>query len=119
MAYCPQCFIEYAEGSPECMDCHVALEPGSPPPEPEETELPRDVKLVRVHVFSGSTAAMEAELARSWLESEGIPCVLAGETSAGMLPVLDVPLLVREQDEQNAQRILREYLESEAPAPEP
>jgi Putative prokaryotic signal transducing protein len=118
MAYCPQCFTEYAEGSPECMDCRVALKPGPPPPEPEAPALPRDVKLVRVHVFSGGTAVMQAELARNWLESEGIPCVLPGETSVGMLPVLDVPLFVRQEDEEDAQRILREYLESEAPAAE-
>lgn len=118
MAYCPQCLTEYVEGSAECVDCHVALLPGSPPPKPPAPELPRDVKLVRVHVFSGGTAVMQAELARSWLDSEGIPCVVPGESSVAMLPVLDVPLFVRKEDEERAQRILKEYLESKPPASE-
>jgi Putative prokaryotic signal transducing protein len=118
MAYCPQCLAEYAEGSRECIDCHLALEPGPPPAEPEEPELPRDVKLVTVHIFSGGMAVMQAKMARSWLESEEIPCVTVGEASVGLQPFLDVPLLVRAEDEQEARRILREYLESEAPAPE-
>jgi hypothetical protein len=48
------------------------------------------------------------------LESEGIPCVLPGEASVGMLPVLDVPVLVCKEDEEEATRILRDYLESNA-----
>ncbi len=114
MAYCPQCMTEYEEGSRECMDCRVALKPGPPP----EHQLPRDVKLVCVHTFGGGTALMQAELARSWLESEGIPCVLPGEPSVGMFPVLDVPVFVRKEDEEAAKRILREYLESKAPEAE-
>jgi Putative prokaryotic signal transducing protein len=114
MAYCPQCGTEYQEGSPECMDCHVALRSGPPPAPTREPEpaLPRDVKLAPVHIFSGGAALMEAHLAKSWLESEGIPCVLPGETSVGMLPVLDVPLLVREEDADEAAQILKNYLES-------
>jgi Putative prokaryotic signal transducing protein len=112
MAYCPQCGTEYEEDSRECMDCHVALRPGAPPVAPAEPALPRDVKLVTVHTFSGGTALMEAELAKSWLESEEIPCILPGEASVGMLPVLDVPMLVREEDAERAERILKEYLES-------
>lgn len=119
VAYCPKCLVEYAEGSPECIDCHVALRSGERPiqaAEDEESRAPRDVKLVTVRVFSGHAAPMEAELAKNWLESEGIPCVLAGENSAAMLPVLDVPLLVREEDAEEAARILKEYAESD-PAP--
>lgn len=119
MAYCPECLTEYAEGSPECIDCHVGLRPGAPPVPAvaaRKFELPRDVKLVRVRVFSGPTAPVDAELARNWLESEGIPCVLPGENSAGLLPVLDVPLLVREEDAEEAARVLREYLDSDRSA---
>jgi Putative prokaryotic signal transducing protein len=114
MAYCPQCGTEYIEGPHECMDCHVKLRPGAPPAPVVDpaNALPHDVKLVPVHVFSGGTALMEAELARSWLASEDIPCVLPGEASVGMLPVLDIPLLVREEDAEKAERILKEYLES-------
>jgi hypothetical protein len=33
-----------------------------------------------------------------------------------MLPVLDIPLLVREEDAAHAERILQDYLDTEAPA---
>jgi Putative prokaryotic signal transducing protein len=121
MAYCPRCATEYEENAGECMDCHLALRPGPPPAsllERKKHGMRRDVKLVSVHVFSGGTAVMEAELAKNWLESEGIPCVLPGEASVGMLPVLDVPLLVCEEDADEATRILKEYLESNATAQE-
>jgi hypothetical protein len=117
MAYCPRCATEYEEDASECIDCHLPLRPGPPPAsllERNRRPMRGDVKLVPVHVFSGGTAVMEAELARSWLESEGIPCVLPGEASVGMLPVLDVPLLVCEEDAEEAKRILKEYLESDA-----
>ena len=32
MAYCPMRLIEYAEGSRECVDCHVPLEAGAKEP---------------------------------------------------------------------------------------
>jgi hypothetical protein len=76
----------------------------------------KDMKLVAVRIFSGGTAQMDADLARNILRSQGIPCVLSGETSAEMLPVLDVPLLVREEDAQKAARVLEEYLDTDATA---
>lgn len=117
MLYCPRCATEYQESARECIDCHLPLRPGPPPlalRERQKRPLRPDVKLVPVHVFSGGTAHMQAELARSWLESEGIPCVLPGETSVGMIPVLDAPVLVCEEDADEAKQILNQYLESNA-----
>jgi hypothetical protein len=79
MAYCLRCATEYEESAHECIDCHLPLRPGSPPAsllERKRRPMRSDVKLVPVHVFSGGTAVMQAELARDWLESEGIPCDL-------------------------------------------
>jgi Putative prokaryotic signal transducing protein len=121
MLHCPRCATEYEDTASECLDCHLELRPGPPPPallERRKRQLRRDVKLVPAHVFSGGTAHMQAEMAKEWLESEGIPCVLQGEASVGMIPVLDVPVLVDEQDVDEAKRVLREYLESNAPANE-
>jgi hypothetical protein len=39
---------------------------------------------------------------------------VSGEFSAELLPVLDVPLLVREEDAERAARILRDYFEAES-----
>lgn len=118
MPYCSQCSIEYVEGTTQCEDCGSALLPGSPPESPRLVELSgqKNVKLVVVRVFNGGTAQMEADLARNILQSQGIPCLLQGESSAEMLPVLDIPLLVREEDVAKAERILQEYLNAEVQA---
>lgn len=113
MLHCPRCGTEYEDSAHECMDCHSALRPGPPPVtlvEHKKRELHGDVKLVTAHVFNGPTAAMDAELAASWLESEGIPCVAAGANSARLYPIFDVPLLVREENLEEAQQVLEEYL---------
>lgn len=121
MAYCPKCLVEYAEGSPECIDCRVALQSGAPPASAgaAEGEIAHDVKLVTIRVFSGRTAPMEAEMAKNRLESEGIPCALGGANAARLLHALDVSLMVREEDAEEAARVLKEYAESDqAPADE-
>jgi hypothetical protein len=116
MPYCPKCLIEYVEGTTKCEDCSAELLPGSPPEKPPVIDLTdeKGVKLVPVRVFSGGTAQMDAELARNILQSQGIPCLLQGETSVEVLPVLDIPLLVREEDAEKATRVLQEYLDSES-----
>ena len=118
MPYCPQCFIEYVEGTVTCEDCGTDLVPGSPPESPPRVELAetKDVKLVSVRVFTGGTAQMDADLARNILQAQGIPCVLSGEGAANLLPVLDVHLLVREEDAERAALVLQEYLDTETTA---
>ncbi|HMD86533.1 MAG TPA: DUF2007 domain-containing protein [Terriglobia bacterium] len=118
MPYCAQCLIEYVEGTAQCEDCGASLLTGSPPEAPPRVILTaeKDVKLIPVRLFTGGTAQMDAELARNILQSQGIPCVLQGETSAEMLPVLDIPLLVREDDAAHAERILQEYLDADVPS---
>jgi hypothetical protein len=118
MPYCAQCLIEYVEGTAQCEDCGATLLPGSPPEAPPRVILTaeKDVKLVPVRLFIGGTAQMDAELARNILQSQRIPCFVQGETSAELLPVLDVPLLVREDDAARAERVLQEYLDVDAPS---
>jgi Putative prokaryotic signal transducing protein len=142
MPYCPQCLTEYVEGTSECEDCRIDLVPGSPPEivdeadsasstskafggwfrslvgagEEEEDEGP-PVKTVRIRAFSGGTASLDAALARKLLQARGIPSVLGGETSAEMLPVLEVSLLVREEDADRAAEILRNYFDTSGPIP--
>jgi hypothetical protein len=116
MPYCPQCRIEYVDGISQCDDCGTTLLPGSPPEPPPQLDLreERDTKLVPVRAFAGGTAQMESELARNILQSQGISSLVQGESAAEMLPVLAVPLLVREQDFANAERILKDYFDTPA-----
>jgi hypothetical protein len=69
---------------------------------------------VTLRVFTGPAALLDADVARNILQSQGIPALVPGETSAELLPVLDVPLLVREEDVERAAAILRGYLDGEA-----
>jgi hypothetical protein len=118
MPYCPQCLIEFVEGTVKCEDCGANLVPGSPPESPPLVQVPdsKDAKLVSVRVFSGGTAQMDADLARNILRAQGIPCAPSGEGAANLLPMLDVHLLVREEDKARAARVLEEFLDTDATA---
>jgi len=115
MPSCAQCLTEYVEGIGKCEDCGAELLPGSPPQGPPVVDLAgeKDVKLVSIRTFSGGTAQMDADLARNILQTQGIPSLLQGESSAEVLPVLDIPLFVREEDVERAERILSDYLDTE------
>jgi hypothetical protein len=117
MPYCPQCLIEYVEGTAQCEDCGAVLLPGSPPAAPPRVDLTeeKDVKLVPARIFSGSTAPMDAELAGNILQTQGIPSTISGEGLADPFPVAEVHLLVREADLEHAERVLTEYLDTEVP----
>jgi len=119
MPYCAQCLVEYVDGTAKCEDCGADLLPGAPPERPPLADLSaeKDVKLVPVRVFTGGTAQMDAELARNVLQSQGIPSLVQGETAAELLPVLDVPLLVREEDAGRAEQVLREFSEANLSQP--
>ncbi len=102
----------------ECEDCAVPLLPGPVPSSGEEEvegTQDEDVKVLSVRTFSGPTARLEAGLARNLLLAEGIPSILPGETSAELLPVLVIPLLVREKDAERAARLLSDYFDSPSP----
>lgn len=116
MAYCPQCGVEYREGTAECMDCHVPLRPGLPETM-DETKRSSEPKLMRIRVFTGPMAVMHADLARNLLAGEGIPCALPGEYSAEMLPGEPIHVLVHESDAARASEILDAYFNT--PQPEP
>jgi Putative prokaryotic signal transducing protein len=120
MPHCPNCFTEYVEGATECVDCRVALEPGSPPPALPAEEIEPDAHLAPVRVFRGLHAQFQADLARNVLAEEGIPSAIIGDLAAEMLPGADaVQLLVRTEDEGRASAVLRDLLESAVNQPEP
>jgi hypothetical protein len=114
MKHCPSCGTEYEDFARECMDCHTALEQGPPSVSVADTRGTPDAYLVVVHWFGGVAAALHAAQARSRLESQGISCFVSGEYSARLSPLTELgcSLLVREEDADEAKRILRDYLES-------
>ncbi len=118
MPYCPGCLTQYIEGTKLCANCRIPLVAGSSRETSRTSEIEEraDVKIVRVRTFSGPTAALDRDLARNILQKEGIPCILPGQTSAQVLPVLEVPLLVREEDVERAARVLSSYFDSPGPA---
>ena len=118
MPYCAKCLVEYVEGTTQCEDCGASLLPGSPPgtPPPVDLRKEKDVKLVPARIFNGTTAQMDAELARNILQTQGIPSAFSGEGLADPFPVMEVHLLVREEDAVRAEEVLREYLDTPAPA---
>jgi hypothetical protein len=67
--YCPECRVEYREGSTECADCQIPLLAGTPPPEPESPFDP-DMQLV---VVLETCDALALGLAKGLLEEAGIP----------------------------------------------
>lgn len=122
MSYCPQCGVEYRDDAKECLDCGAALAAGRPPAPAKGPEPTPNAKVVPIRVFRGPTAMMEAELARNVLETQGIPAILPGETSAEILPGVDiVQVVVNEQDAEEAAGILASYFDREtaSDAPEP
>jgi hypothetical protein len=52
----------------------------------------------------------EAEILRTVLEGEGIPCDLEGENQASFAGVFDIRLLVRAWDEERARRFLASHV---------
>jgi len=121
MAHCPKCGVENAEGAGLCAQCGATLPPPSPPvavasqkPDPELEPESRETACVRV--FRGPLAQMEADLARTVLEQEGILCVLPGEVMAEVLPGVDVvQLWVRQEDADEAKEIIEGFFDSAQP----
>ena len=118
MPYCPQCFVEYVDGTAQCEDCKSSLLPGPPPHLPESSDLAKEknVKLISVRAFTGATAQLDADVARNILRGQGVPCALSGEGVADPFPVTEVHVLVREEDAVRAGHFLKDYLDSASAA---
>jgi hypothetical protein len=110
VAYCPECLVEYAQGSPECIDCRVPLISGQPPNgvlAENTSDIIADLDLVTVRSFMGTTSSFDAELARNVLDGHGIPAMLIGENSARFMPThITVFLQVERKNQAHAVEIL-------------
>jgi hypothetical protein len=86
--YCPECRVEYREGSTECADCQVPLLAGTPPPEAESAFDP-NLELV---VVLETCDAFALALAKGLLAEAGIPFFVLNEVS---MLVTDVDPMLR------------------------
>ena len=116
--YCPQCLVEYREGSTECSDCHIPLSPGAPPPEPPD---PFDPSLGLVVVLE-TNDSIQLAMAKGLLEDANIPFFLLGEI-ATLVQDVDaflhkwVRVQVPRDREAEAKEVLQPVLEPETAAP--
>jgi hypothetical protein len=114
MATCSKCGSELPDGAGRCLACDTTLESTAFEPEIDsgQTGSSNRQRMVAVRSFTGPRAALDAGMAKSFLEAEGIPCMVPGESSASALPGIDVlNLLVREQDAPQAAEILKSLLD--------
>jgi hypothetical protein len=99
--FCPQCRAEYREGFFRCSDCDIPLVDQLPADRPDRQ--PRSetdhAELVLLRTFP---SAIEADLAKTALDSIGIDSVVRSDNKGGQTPGLafsqGVELLVRADD---------------------
>ena len=103
--FCPICRDEYREGFTECAECKVPLVETLPAIEPSEP-IP-DIDWVTV-LYSGDLSLVS--IAKSLLESEGIPYLASGET----LTEVSARVQVKKEDEEYVKKLFTE-LKQETP----
>ncbi|MGH9430685.1 MAG: putative signal transducing protein [Terriglobia bacterium] len=115
MASCPKCGTGLPEEAGRCPACGAELEQsgGRDDSRFESESSEPEQRLVTVRSFSGPRAFLAADMAKSFLEAEGIPCMVPGQGSASVLPGVDtLNLLVREKDAEPAAEILKSLLDN-------
>jgi Putative prokaryotic signal transducing protein len=105
--FCPQCRAEYRAGFRRCSDCDVELV-DQLPTEPQQRRSERDdVELVVIRTYP---TIIDAELAKTALESVGIDAMVRSDNQGGQSPGLTftrgAELLVRADDVEAAEDIL-------------
>jgi hypothetical protein len=73
--------------------------------------------LVKIRTFSGPTARLDAKLAESVLEGEGIESFVPGDGAVEPIPFFEVHLMVHEADAEKASEVLETYFDSPGPTP--
>lgn len=115
MAYCPECLTEYAQGSRECIDCHVPLAAGQSPADRRPghaADFDADLDLMTVRSFMGLDASLRAELAKNLLQAHNIPSTLMGEVSSRVMPFHGLVLLrVERKNLAQATEVLDSFLD--------
>ena len=102
--FCPQCRAEYRPGFHRCSDCDMELVDQLPPDAPPgESNSEIDEELVVLRTYP---TVIDAELAKSALESVGIDSLVRSDNEGGQSPALSfgrgVELLVNPNDAEAA-----------------
>jgi Putative prokaryotic signal transducing protein len=107
--FCPRCKAEYRAGFSKCSDCDIELVeqlPANPPHTRRKAEADHP-ELVVIRTYP---TTIDAELAKSALESVGIESMLRSDSKGSQSPGLafarGVELLVRADDVEAADDIL-------------
>ena len=97
--FCPRCKAEYRTGFAKCSDCDIELVDQLPPETQPAASNMNDVELVVVRTYS---TLVEAELAKTALESVGIDSMVRSDNEGGQSPALAMTrgaeLMVRAED---------------------
>lgn len=105
--FCPECGTEYQPGILRCADCDVALTSEAPPEPQVEWADYQTVMTTRDH--------SELAVAKSLLESAGIPFFACHEGTENLLATGPVELQVPPDSAADAAELLRELIERAAP----
>jgi hypothetical protein len=108
--FCPRCKAEYRSGFVKCSDCDIALvdefSENRGTDKNARAEL-HDIELVVVRTYS---KVVDAELAKSALDSVGIDSMVRSDNEGSQSPALTISrgaeLLVRQDDVEAAEDIL-------------
>ena len=109
--FCPKCKAEYREGFFICADCKIALVPELlPEPElpPEPEQYVEHINLVSIETYPYRP---EAEMVKGLLSANGIVSIIQDGLEAAGGADLNVQLLVKEEDVEEAKNILNEIKE--------
>ncbi|MCK5878555.1 MAG: DUF2007 domain-containing protein [Holophagae bacterium] len=112
MPYCPSCGYEFQVGISTCPDCKVSLMEKLPETNDTEQVSEKWVVVRRVS-FMG-----EGKIIRGLLIANNIPAVVE-DRSFGMIPesmgdLSVIKVMVREQDKEKAETLLKDQIESVA-----
>jgi hypothetical protein len=107
--FCPQCKAEYRPGFLKCSDCDIPLV-DELPADPIHPEPRSEIDHEELVVIRTYRTVIDAELAKTALDSVGIDSMVRSDNEGGQSPILasvrGVELLVRADDVGAAEDVL-------------
>jgi hypothetical protein len=108
--FCPRCKAEYRSGFVKCSDCDIALVDELPENRRTDKQARAELHDVELVVVRSYSTVVDAELAKSALQSVGIDSMVRSDNEGSQSPGLTfsrgAELLVRGDDVEAAEDIL-------------